>query len=245
MSEVETSPRFASSVVVPGEEAACPVDVVLTLDRGETSRLLRRMRGHRVLPALSHPWGSPWAYLALLRRPDGMVLLDVPDGAVRDEIERRVRVLSGLSSVVVLAPRSVDAAAVLRAGAVNVMARDAPSGELACRIAAERRWLEFSAPCRGPRTPGLPHPLVRPRQVSQRVLLEILCATTRPWCCHDLCLLLGTCGEPVSRRALQARVVRLGARLERHGISIGVLPGWGRTVYTGIRGITPHRTRSR
>ncbi|GAB2443062.1 hypothetical protein GCM10027162_42510 [Streptomyces incanus] len=44
---------------------AYPVDIVLSLHREETSRLLRTLRSHHVMPALSHPWGSSRACLAL------------------------------------------------------------------------------------------------------------------------------------------------------------------------------------
>jgi hypothetical protein len=222
-----------------GEAPSYPVDIVLSLHREETSRLLRTMRSHHVMPALSHPWGSAWAYLTLLRSPTPMVLLDVPDGAATDELEERVHVLSEFSSVVVLAPRHVDVVAMLRAGAINVVPRDTSPREMACRIAAERRWLESSAPYRIPRTRALPNLVTTCHQTSQQVLLEVLCSTGRQWCCHELCLLLGAPQKPMSRRALQARMARLNERLLRCGIYIGVLPQRGRAMYTGLHEAAP------
>ncbi|MGC9501657.1 hypothetical protein [Streptomyces sp. WG7] len=218
---------------------SCPVDIVLSLCREETSRLLRTMRSHHVMPAYAHPWGSAWAYLTLLRSPRPMVLLDVPDGAAMDELEQRVHVLSKFSSVVVLTPRHTDVVAVLRAGAINALPRDTSPRELASRIAAERRWLGFSAPRLRPRSPALPDPEITCHQLSQRVLFEVLSTTRREWCCHELCLLLGTPLEPMSRRALQGRMARLDERVRRRGVSIGIVSQWGRTVYTGLHEAAP------
>ncbi|MGW3420508.1 hypothetical protein [Streptomyces phaeochromogenes] len=213
-----------------------PVDVVLSLRREGTARLLRTLRSHQVLPALLHPWGSGEAYRSLLREPDSLSLLDVPDGAVTDDLVQRVHVLSALSSVVVLTPGHIDSVDLLRAGAVNVLPRDMPPLELAGRLTAERRWLGTSTRPRGRRVSALPQQVSRPRQLSQGILLDVLLSSVRPWCCHDLCLLLGTARAPMSRRALQARMIRLGERLTPYGLSVTSTVQWGRTTYTGISG---------
>lgn len=238
---VSSCSGFPAAPPVPGDATACPVDVVLSLRREATARLLRTMRRYHVMPALSHPWGSAPAYMSLLRRPDGLVVLDVPEGGGTGGLEQRVRVLSAFSSVVVLAPRDANVVALLRAGAVNVLPRDMPPRELAGRIAAERRWLDLSRERHGPRTPVPSRPAPVPHQASQQVLLELLNLTTREWCCHDLGLLLGAAGEPVSRRALQARVVRLNGRLAPYGCCVGAVYRWGRTRYTGVRDALPVR----
>ncbi|MDQ0947776.1 hypothetical protein QFZ24_001699 [Streptomyces phaeochromogenes] len=87
-----------------GRPSAYPVDVVVSLRREGTARLLRTLRSHQVLPALLHSWGSGTAYRSLLREPDALSLLDVPEGAATDDLAQRVQVLSALSSVVVLTP---------------------------------------------------------------------------------------------------------------------------------------------
>jgi hypothetical protein len=153
---------------------SCPVAIVLSLCREKTSRLLRTMRSHHARPAYAHPWGSAWACLALLRSPRPLVLLDVPDSAAVDELDQRVHVLSELSSVVVLTPSHTDVVAMLRAGAINALPRDTSPRELASRIAAERRWLGFSAPRLAPGTSAVPNPGITCQRLPQRVLLEVL-----------------------------------------------------------------------
>ncbi len=220
--------------------SSCPVDVVLSLRREKTARLLRTMRPYHMLPALSHSWGSAPAYMSLLRRPDGLAVLDVSEDGGTDRLEQRVRVLSTISSVVVLAPRDVDVVATLRAGAVNVLPRDTPPRELAGRIVAERRWIDLSSRRQRLRAPSQSRPQVVPHQASQQVLLELLSLPSREWCCHDLGLLLGTAGEPVSKRALQARVMRLNGRLAPYGVSVDAVHRWGRTRYSGVREAVPY-----
>ncbi|MFH9815056.1 hypothetical protein [Streptomyces sp. NPDC017230] len=159
--------------------SSCPVDVVLSLRREKTARLLRTMRPYHVLPALSHSWGSASAYMSLLRRPDGLAVLDVSEDGGTDRLEQRVRVLSTISSVVVLAPRDVDVVATLRAGAVNVLPRDTPPRELAGRIVAERRWIDLSSGRQRLRVSVRSRSQAVPHQASQQVLLELLSLPTR------------------------------------------------------------------
>jgi hypothetical protein len=194
------------------------------------------MRNHQVLPALCHPWGSGQAYRSLLREPDSLTLLDVPEDAVTDDLAKRVHVLSAITSVVVLTSGHIDAVDLLRAGAANVLPRDIPPRELAGRLVAERRWLAGSAPPPDHRTSRLPRQVTPPQQLSQQVLLDVLLSSARPWCCHDLCLLLGTAQAPMTRRALQARMARLGERLLPYGLSVTSTAQWGRTTYTGVSG---------
>ncbi|MEV0218261.1 hypothetical protein [Streptomyces sp. NPDC050704] len=216
------------------EEPVYPVDVVLSLHREGTAGLLRTMRSHHVMPALCHPWGSGQAYLTLLHEPRPLSVLDVPDGAVTDDLAQRVHVLSGFSSVIVLTPGHTDSVALLRAGAANVLPRDTPPKELASRLVAERRWLQASTPRRTHRAQAALYQAMQPRQMSQQVLFHVLLSTPRPWCCHDLCLLLGTARTPMTRRALQARMLRLSERLTRFERSVGSTAQWGRTTYSGI-----------
>ncbi|MGW1626618.1 hypothetical protein [Streptomyces sp. NPDC002172] len=194
------------------------------------------MRSQHVLPALSYAWGSELAYGALLHEAGTpLALLDVPSPRWSAGLEQRVRVLSRISSVMVLVPDHMDSAELLSAGAANVVSRDTPSQELGSRIAAERRWLDMrpAAP-RRPATDSTEYGRLRPQQRSQQVLFDILRAASRPWCCHDLCLMLGTAEEPMSRRALQARMVRLEERLMPYGISVDSTARWGRTTYMGL-----------
>ena len=221
--------------LVEEEDVTYPVSIVLTLEREQTASLLRAMRSQHVLPARTHTWGSEQAYGALLHGAGPrLAVLDVPGSRWSGGLEQHVRVLSNISSVVVLVPDHTDSVRLLLAGAANVLPRDSPPRELASRIAADRRWLDMR------RSPGRrtadspPFRAVRPQQHSQQVLFDILCSASRPWCCHDLCLLLGTAGEPMSRRALQGRVVRLDERLARYGLSVNCTTQWGRTTFLGL-----------
>jgi hypothetical protein len=217
------------------EDVPYPVSVVFSLRREQTAPLLRTMRSQHVLPALSYTWGSEQAYVALLHEAGTpLAVLDVPSPRWKEGLEQRVRVLSRISSVMVLVPDHTESADLLLAGATNVVPRDTPAKELGSRIAAERRWLDMRPPPRGSATNPLDYGLLRPQQCSQQVLFDILCSAERPWCCHDLCLILGTAEEPMRRRALQARIARLEERLMPYGVSIDCTTQWGRTTYRGF-----------
>lgn len=230
------SHRLRMSPTEPTDPAAYPVDIVLSLQRERTTALLRTLRSQHVLPTLVHAWGSEQAYSAMLRHAERpLTVLDVPDTRWDETLEHRVHALSNLSTVIVLTPEESDPSALLLAGAVNVMVRDMPPRELAGRITAERRWLDSrERPVRrGPTHTARLRPR-RPRQSSQALLLDMLCSATRPWCCHDLRLLLGTPDEPMSRRALRARIDRLDERLSAHGVSVNCSTQWGRTALLGL-----------
>ncbi|WP_217242478.1 hypothetical protein [Streptomyces sp. AC555_RSS877] len=220
----------------PTDTATYPVDVVLSLQRERTAVLLRTLRGQHVLPTLVHGWGTEQAYSAMLHdaeRP--LTVLDVPDTRWDETLEHRVHALSNLSTVIVLTPEESDPAALLLAGAVNVMSRGTPPLELASRITAERRWLDSREGAgRGEPTHTLRLHPQRPRQSSQALLFDMLCSAARPWCCHELRLLLGTSDEPMSRRALRARISRLDERLSAHGVVVNCSTQWGRTALLGL-----------
>lgn len=222
---------------VTEENVTYPVSVVISLGRQETAPLLRAMRSQHVLPPLSHAWGSELAYGALLQHEAGIPLavLDVPSRRWSEGLEERVRVLSRISSVLVLVPDRTEPAELLSAGAANVVPRDTSPKELGSRIAAERRWLDMRQPApQRAMADAWEYALLRPQHRSQQVLFDLLCAGSRPWCCHDLCLMLGTAEGPMSRRALQARMVRLEERLLQCGISVDCTAQWGRTTYMGL-----------
>ncbi|MFH9610900.1 hypothetical protein [Streptomyces sp. NPDC017448] len=53
----------------------------------------------------------------------------------------------------------------------------------------------------------------------------------------ELRLLLSTTGEPMSRRALQDRITRLGERLTAGGVSVNCITQWGRTAFLGLKDV--------
>jgi hypothetical protein len=222
-----------------GEEpAACLVrGVVISLDRDRSGPMLRRLRSARALPPMAHRWGSPQAYEELLDRPRSLALLDVPAGDwTDDDLEARVALLQRLAPVVVLVPATSDPAVLLRAGAVNVLRRDLPVRELAVRLAADQRWMATSvSPPWGRSDVQRHHEL--PMRGTQRLLMRLLLSDRRPWCCHDLSLLLSRPEQPLSRPALRARMLRLDPYLAAMGLSLCRTGTWGRFTYT-VRRLT-------
>jgi len=210
-----------------------PVDVVFSMRRDGTAALLRDMRSQGVMPTFPHPWGSTGAYLSLLRRPQPLAVLDVPGTSLVPDLPQRVHVLSRLSTVVVLVPDDTDSVSLLRAGAANVLPRSASPRELASRIAAERRWLAVLSPLHSTDDDNECPKLARNvKHASQKILLELIQAVRHPWCCHDLCLLLGDAQRPLSRRALQARMTRLTHRMAECDTSFTITKQWGRTIFS-------------
>jgi DNA-binding response OmpR family regulator len=211
--------------------------VVISLDRELSRPLLRDMRRTQALPPVVHAWGANQAYAELLTRSRPLAVLDVPHRECAPDVERRVAALRRLAPVVVLLPEVADTAAVLDAGATNVLARDMPVEELAVRLAADRRWLAAHEPYAPRELP--PELLAHP--ASQRVLLSLLLFqdSTRSWCCHDLMLLLGSAGQPMSRAALYARMLRLEGPLGRLGLVLRRTGGWGRTGYSAVPASVP------
>lgn len=208
--------------------------VVISLARERSGRLLREARRTQLLPPLVNPWGTLPAYGELLtRRPRPLAVLDVPDEGCADELGQRVGILQRLAPVTVLAPEGTCPAGLLEAGATNVLPRGMPVEELAARLMADQRWVARAA--REPLsrkqkpTPMPPGPL--PEHASQRVLLTLVLADPRPWCCHDLTLLLGSAEQPLTRAALRARMPRLEPHLGRLGLALRRTGGWGRFSY--------------
>lgn len=218
----------------PSVDSGIPaaVDAVFSMQRDGTAALLRDMRSQGVMPTFPHPWGSTSAYLSLLRRPQPLAILDVPDISLVPDLPQRVHVLSRLSTVVVLVPDDTDSVSLLRAGAANVLSRRASPKELASRIAAERRWLAVLSPLHSSDDDIECLKLtLNVKHASQKILLELIQAVRHPWCCHDLCLLLGDAQRPLSRRALQARMTRLTHRMAECDTSFTVTKQWGRTTF--------------
>ncbi|MFC3573330.1 hypothetical protein ACFOZ0_08605 [Streptomyces yaanensis] len=188
-----------------------------------------------MLPPVVNPWGTLHAYGELLtRRPHPLAVLDVPDEGCVHELAQRVGILRRLAPVTVLAPDDTCHAALLEAGATNVLARSMPIEELAARLTADQRWIARGPHVRRSRKRDpLPAHLL-PAQASQRVLLNLVLADPGPWCCHDLTRLLGSAEQPLNRAALRARMPRLEPHLGRLGLALRRAGGWGRFSYTVV-----------
>ncbi|MFD9545119.1 hypothetical protein [Streptomyces sp. NPDC060022] len=123
-------------------------------------------------------------------------------------------------------------ASLLDAGADNVLARDMPVRELAVRLAAAERWLATARRDASYRWDSRNYPF--PQQGSQRLLLRLLLGTSSPWCCHDLCHLLGTPSASLSRAGLRGRMERLDSRLALLGMRLRRTGIWGRITYEAV-----------
>ncbi|KAB1149446.1 hypothetical protein F7R91_06795 [Streptomyces luteolifulvus] len=206
-----------------------PPCVVISLDRVRSRRLLRAARRTQLLPPVVNSWGTLHAYGQLLtRRPRPLAVLDVPDEGCAQELAQRVCILGRLAPLTVLAPEGTCPATLLEAGATNVLDRGMPIEELAARLTADQRWAARNEP----HTSRLRGPEPLPQQASQRVLLSLILADPRPWCCHELTLLLGSAEQPLTRAALRARMSRLDPHLARLGLALHRTGGWGRFTYT-------------
>jgi hypothetical protein len=179
----------------------------------DLSSTLRRIGLRTVLAAR---WGDERAYQLLLSSPGALALLDCPQRLPDGELAAHVRVLAAFAPVAVVVPAGASARALLDAGAVDVLVRGAPEAEVAARIRADLRWLRRCLPD-GPARAAAPEVQVRRPtgfRGSQAVLLRVLVRaslTGRAVCCHDLRLLLGGPGSPLSPPALRGRLERLAA----------------------------------
>ena len=208
--------------------------VVISLARERSGSLLRDARRTQLLPPVVYPWGALPAYGELLaRRPRPLAVLDVPEEGCAHELAQRVGMLRRLAPVTVLAPEGTCPAALFEAGATGVLDRGMPIEELAARLTADQRWVTRGArPSRSREQHLPPRPL--PQHASQKVLLSLILADQRPWCCHDLTRLLGSAEQPLTRAALRARVARLDPHLGRLGMALRRTGAWGRFSYVVV-----------
>ncbi|MFE9661167.1 hypothetical protein [Streptomyces sp. NPDC005955] len=206
--------------------SAGPRVVIISPDVDASVEWARRL--HRAGPPrfIVRRWGDQRGYEYLHRAPGVLALLDTPRHESGDELVQRVRSLRLLAPVAVATAHRVDSAALLAAGAVNVLRRDSAETAIAARIEADLRWLRRDL---GP-DPGRREPL-RPYR-SQSLLMEILLAVRSPLCCHDMRWLLGDTARPMSLRALRARVERLAPHLARHGLECRRQVRWGADTLT-------------
>lgn len=206
---------------------AGPLVVIVSPDVEASVAWAKRL--HRAGPPrfVVRRWGDQRGYEYLRRAPGVLALLDTPRPEPTAELVRRVRALRLLAPVAVATPGRVDCAALLAAGAVNVLCRNTAESAIAARIEADLRWLRRApGPTRG--QGGEP---LRPYR-SQSLLLEILLGARSPLCCHDLRWLLGDPSRPMSLRALRARVERLAPHLARQGLECRRNVRWGADTFT-------------
>ncbi|MGX2998690.1 hypothetical protein JNUCC64_31230 [Streptomyces sp. JNUCC 64] len=221
-----TAPPRPRPLPRPLRPTTGPRVVIVSLDVDASVDWARRL--HRAGPPrfIVRRWGDQRGYEYLRRAPGVLALLDAPRAEDPAELVQRVRSLRLLAPVAVATGIRVDSAALLAAGAVNVLRRDSAESAIAARIEADLRWLRRGpGPDRGRREP------LRPYR-SQSLLLEILLGARSPLCCHDMRWLLGDTERPMSLRALRARVERLAPHLARHGLECRRQVRWGADTLT-------------
>ncbi|WP_099904000.1 hypothetical protein [Streptomyces sp. TLI_171] len=203
------------------------------------------------LPVLAcRPWGDSHGYQYLLHNPGALAVLDLPGLAPQPDgaLAQFVRAARLLAPVTVTVPADTDVVPLLEAGAQNVVRRDEPPRVLAARLLADARCAAaFQGP--GPYPVRTSENRSRPDCPcagtcacdgasgrlffrSQDVLLELLCRTTRPVCCHDLRCLLGSATRPMSLPALRGRLDRLTPHLTSRRREFSRHHAWGMDTFT-------------
>ncbi len=220
-------------------ENVLPMALVTVGERRSPDQLWRlRREGLPLGKALS--WGSSEACRVLVERSPSMILLDCPlEGerladfvraaaliapvvVLREEGPRMVLSVQGVD-VVMKASSGQNILAAFHAGAFDVLDSRAPSIELAARLTADLKRCMQAAQYRRPMWSG-------GSSTSQRLLFDVIVRATSPICCHDLTRILGTSWEPLSIRALRARVHRLLPVFDSLGLPL-VIDQW-RGVFT-------------
>ncbi|MFD3947947.1 hypothetical protein [Streptomyces sp. NPDC058579] len=202
---------------------------VVSLDGDEGwVAMLRRACGHALVPLT---WSQ-----AVERGRDGrrgrLTLLDSATPRSTGELESYVRSLALVTHVVVSTAQEGSSAALLTAGAVNVLDRNALPGVLGARLGADLRWLRRirPVPTRDGDVEGEGEGA--PSFRTQALLLEVLCALPGPVCCHDIRRLLGAPGRLMTLPALRGRIQRLGPHLAERGLACGRTVRWGADTIT-------------
>jgi hypothetical protein len=211
-----------------------PASGLVSLEFGESRGLVARLREAGASIPWALPWGSLASYEGILAGAAPFVLLDEPMPDREARLIEYTRVLGLLIPVVVCAPPKVDAAAVFAAGALDVLDRTQPAEQVRARLSARARGL----PTRSKRMAALATDNAVPvrggagaHSRGQRVLVSLLAQIRSSICCHDLGLLLGPAGHPLSSPAVRARMRRLSPALFRFGVVLSVESHWDRVVY--------------
>ncbi|MFE3111101.1 hypothetical protein [Kitasatospora indigofera] len=220
-------------------KAIAPMALV-TVGEQRSPDQLRRLRREGIPLGKALPWGSNEACRVLVERSPSMILLDcslegerladcvrasaliAPVVVLREEGPRMVVSVQG-ADVMLKCSSGQNILAAFHAGAFDVLDSRAPLVELAARLMADLKRCMQAAQYRRPLWSGGSSP-------SQRLLFDVIVRATAPICCHDLTQLLGTAWEPLSIRALRARVHRLLPIFDAMGLPL-VIDQW-RGVFT-------------
>lgn len=215
MTSLSERAEIFRSLHVPGKPAFLMVST-----EGIGSHPMSRLERAGLVPGGVVRWGTESAYAAMLERRPAMLLLNAPTEDT-DLMTRLVRAASLVAPVVILRDQKDDVVAAFGAGACDVLDAQAPIAELTWRIHADLR-----------RRSPLPPPAGCPgATASQRLLFHVLATALTVVCCHQLRLLLGTPGLPMTLRALRARIRRLLPAFQAQGLELVVDQQWGLATY--------------
>ncbi|MFD4560721.1 hypothetical protein ACFWP5_41480 [Streptomyces sp. NPDC058469] len=217
--------------------------VVISFDPDSSREWATPIRRNGLGQLFTRPWGDLDAYRVLLNSPCSLAVFDVPDERPLSVVRDHIKALSLIAPVVVLAAKCRSVDELLNAGAVDALPRHAPAQEISARLRADLRWLathQVERPER--RSLSGPGPADMPRggsgsrtsQASQAFMLDLLTAQSESgvtFSCHDLRLLLGSAGTPLSRRALRGRVERLSPKLSAMGHRLSRNHQWGQDFF--------------
>ncbi|MEV8096760.1 hypothetical protein [Kitasatospora sp. NPDC085879] len=253
MTELATDPSRCTAVrpaTPPLSRAGTAVEsatatplVMVTVDAGYSRDLVSRLQRMGLPVGKALPWGSNKACRGLLDPRPSMILLALHHSVEGERLADFVRAAALVAPVVVLRhhgqgmllnlqgqelllrPSGRDTLEAFGAGAFDVLDPGVPLAELAARIKADLRRCLPVGEERGLGWRGGSSP-------SQRLLFDLIVQARSPICCHYLKQLLGTAREPMTLRALRARIHRLMPVFDAHGLRL-VVDQW--------RGIVTYR----
>ena len=213
--------------------------VVISLDPDASREWATAIRRSGLRQLFTRTWGDLHAYRVLLNSPRSLAVLDVTEERPLSVTRDYIRALRLIAPVAVMATEWRDIDELLSAGAVDAFPRHLPAAEICARLRADLRWLAMHrvGHAEGACTPMGPGRTVRGKmgsKGSQDFMLELLTACSESgvtFCCHDLRLLLGSPGSPLSPRALRGRVARLDPLLSAVGHRLSWSHQWGRDFF--------------
>jgi hypothetical protein len=173
---------------------------LVTFDSRAGLDLAVRLRTHGTQLGPVVCWGDHRGYALMQQARPPLILLDAPRSHAPADLGQYVRRLCSVGQVVVLADDGFDTAALLDAGAYDVVDRFAPTVETNARIQAHVRRL---SPVQTRVAAGA---AAEPPRPPEDFLVTWISRRRSAFCCHDLRVLLGSPGRPLDIKALRARL---------------------------------------
>ncbi|MFD9123246.1 hypothetical protein [Kitasatospora sp. NPDC059571] len=255
MIELATEPAHRPPVRLQAGTAAESVGdtptclAMVTVGAGYSRDLAWQLQRIGVPVGRALPWGSNKACQAFLDPRPSMILLDLHNSVKGERLADFVRAAALVAPVVVLRhegqgillnhqgqelllrPSGQDTLEAFRAGAFDVLDPGIPLAELAARIRADLRRCTPAGEQHAPGWDG-------GSSQSQRLLFDVIAQAGAPVCCHYLKQLLGTAREPMTLRALKARIHRLMPVFDAYGLRL-IVDQWRGIVTYRVDGQLP------